>query len=83
MPTSVRERVYVDASKTPSDPEEYERAGLDPDDLPTGVLEGSVEIAGCSGEPGGYRWKLRAPERLTTPIAPKARPRPVWFRPFP
>jgi len=81
--TNLRERVYVYASKTPSDPELYEDAGLDPAAFPTGVLVGTVEIAGCTGEPGDYRWKLRAPERLAEPLVPRARAQPVWFRPFP
>jgi hypothetical protein len=39
------------------------------DDLPTGVLVGTVEITDCSGEPGDYRWHLARPAAIATSSA--------------
>jgi hypothetical protein len=53
-------------------------------DLPTGVIVGSVEFAGCRYNPehGDYEWKLVRPIRLPRPIAPTKHPQPAWFYPF-
>ena len=82
IPTNIRERVYVYASKTPGSPEAWKKSGFEPGQLPTGVLIGTVEIIGCEGNPGDYRWKLGQPERLKRMMKPKNRPQPVWFHPF-
>ncbi|MFO7682994.1 MAG: hypothetical protein R6X34_23405 [Chloroflexota bacterium] len=44
--------IYIYASKTAGNLEDFEALGLQPGDLPTGVLIGTVEITGCSGRPG-------------------------------
>jgi len=81
--THKRERVYIYASKVPvDDPGSWAKVKLEPGDLPTGVLVGTVEIVGCIGEPGDYQWKLARPERLKTPLKPKRMPQPVFFTPF-
>jgi hypothetical protein len=81
-PTSIRERVYVYASLTPGWEKDFETMGLVSGDLPTGVLVGTVEITGCTGEPGDYRWHLKRPKRLKRTVRPKKHPQPGWFNPF-
>ena len=44
MPTNKRERVYVYASKTSADQESWDEIGLEPADLPNGVIVGTVEV---------------------------------------
>lgn len=80
--THKRERVYIYASKTAGDPNEFKKLRLQPGDLPTGVLIGTVEITNCTGRPGDYEWHLANPERLDELIKPKGKPQPVWFKPF-
>ncbi len=82
LPTKIRERVYVYASRKPAPEEEWKRDRHEPGSLPTGVLVGSVEIVGCQGKPGDYAWRLGRPKRARRMIKPKNRPQPVWFRPF-
>jgi len=81
-PTSIRERVYVYASMSPGPEHEFDSLGLSPEDLPTGVLVGTVEITDCQGRPGDYKWHLARPERLAHLIKPKKHPQPAWFNPF-
>lgn len=84
-PTRIRERVYIYASKSLEVREEFEKLGLKPGDLPTGVIVGTVEIVGCTkgkGKSSWYEWHLAKPVRLKKPIKPKNHPQPVWFLPF-
>jgi hypothetical protein len=75
--------VYIYASKVPrDDPSSWAKVKLQPGDLPTVVLVGTVEIVGCVGEPGDYQWKLARPKRLKKPIKPRRMPQPVFFAPF-
>jgi hypothetical protein len=48
------------------------------DDLPRGVLIGTVELYKCIGED----WHLRKPKRAKKLLKPKKQPQPVWFHPF-
>ena len=48
------------------------------DDLPRGVLIGSVELFDCDGGD----WHVRKPERAVKLLKPKNQPQPVWFYPF-
>jgi predicted transcriptional regulator len=57
-PTAIRGRVYIYASLKPGKPEEFRRLHIQPCELPTGVLIGTVEITECSGEPGHYKWQV-------------------------
>jgi hypothetical protein len=82
MPTNKRERVYIYASKTPADHEAWEEIGLEPGDLQTGVIVGSVEVVGCRKVRGEYEWDLAKPVRLKRPIKPRNSPQPAWFNPF-
>ncbi len=81
-PVNIRERVYIYASKTPGEKEAFKEIKKHPGDLPVGVLVGTVEITGCTGKPGDYKWHLSNPERLPKNIKPKNRPHPRWFHPF-
>lgn len=82
-PTKIRGRILIYASKTRYTPAEERRLmkmyGFDfdeIDDLPRGVVVGSVEIIGCQGG----EWKLANPKRLRRPFIPERKPQPVWFR---
>jgi hypothetical protein len=81
-PTMIRELIYIYASRKPSPAEQFERMRIEPGDLPTGVLVGTVEITGCRGEPGDYKWHLARPVRLKRPLRPSGHPQPSWFNPF-
>jgi len=82
-PTRKRERVYLYASTIPADdPEAWQAVGAAPGDLDTGLLVGTVEIAGCTGADGTFQWHLRHPRRLRTPRRPTRKPQPVFFHPF-
>ena len=81
-PTNIRERVYLYASLTPGYPEDWEEMKMQTDDLPAGVLVGTVEIRDCTGKPGDYEWHLARPERLKRNLKPKKHPQPAWFYPF-
>ena len=80
--TKIRERIYIYASLTPGDPKDFKKIKMQPDDLPTGVLVGTVEIIDCTGEQGDYEWHLAKPDRLSHAIKPENHPQPVWFYPF-
>ena len=81
IPTNIRGRVYVYASKTPA-LEVYKKMKKEPSDFPVGVLVGTVEIIDCKEKPDEYHWKLANPKRLKKPIKPDKHPQPVWFKPF-
>jgi hypothetical protein len=79
--TNIRERVYIYASKKPSK-EAFAKMKAQPGDFPVGVLVGTVEITGCTGKPGAYKWHLSNPKRLLKLLKPENQPQPVWFHPF-
>jgi hypothetical protein len=60
--------VYIYASCKPRPVSEFARMGVEPGDLMTGVLVGTVEIIDCSGKPGDYKWHLARPRRLKRPV---------------
>ena len=76
MPTSKRERVYIYAANTPADQDAWDEIGLEPGELPTGVLVGTVEIVGCRKTKIEYEWDLARPVRLKRLIKPKNHPQP-------
>lgn len=57
---------------------EYGISDTSTDDLPRGVVIGSVELYDCDG---GH-WHVRKPERAEKLTKPKRHPQPVWFYPF-
>ena len=81
-PTRKRERVLIYASTQPGDEAGFRQLGCAPGELPTGVLVGSVRIAGCDRVAGRYHWRLESPRRLAHLLRPDRRPQPVFFFPF-
>ena len=84
-PTKVRGRIYIYASlgryKPDDEAEMMDYYGIRDvacDDLPRGVLIGTVELYDCDGG----EWYLRNPERAKELLKPKNHPQPVWFNPF-
>lgn len=88
-PTKIRERVFIYASLGRYSPEEeakmlamYGISDVACDDLPRGVLIGTVELWDCTGGDGDYRWHVRNPERAEKLVQPTKHPQPIWFNPF-
>ena len=81
-PTSIRERVYIYAGLKPGPEAEFRRMRIQPGELPTGLLVGTVEVIDCTGVPGDYKWHLAHPKRLRRPVRPTKQPQPAWFNPF-
>jgi len=84
-PTKIRGDIYIYASlgRYSADEEAGMLAdyGIDDvacDDLPRGVLVGTVELFDCDGG----QWHVRNPARLKKPPKPTRHPQPVWFHPF-
>jgi hypothetical protein len=83
----IGERVYIYASKkleplehSDASKKAWKQVKTAPEDLPTGVLIGSVIIKKCSEEKNAeknYEWKLIEPERL-----PKNKNPTMWGNPF-
>jgi len=80
--TNVRERVYIYAGMNPAPADAWAEIKLQPGDLPTGVLIGTVEITDCTGVSGDYNWHLARPQRLKRHLKPTNHPQPSWFYPF-
>lgn len=99
--THIRGPIYVYASKKLAKTHHAEKAAgeanLNVEELPTGVLIGTVEIvdsfpvtqkhAAASGVPaeilkGKYGWELAKPQRMQKLIVPDYLPYGVWFYPF-
>lgn len=83
-PTKIRGKVYVYASLKPADTSGWKKLGLEPGDLPTGVIVGTVEIVDCKFFPQHdcYGYVLKNPKRLRKHLLPKKQPQPCWFFPF-
>ena len=82
--THITGRVYLYASKTPVDDRTaWRKAGSERGMLPTGVIVGSVVVAGCewSEKDRCYRYMLESPKRFRKHIAPNGQPQPKFFRP--
>jgi hypothetical protein len=99
--TKVRGAVYLYSSKKPADVEPAVAAareyGIEPDELPMGVIVGTVDIvdsapcrpadAAASCVPGSYLtgrfgWTLANPVRFDEPLTVRFLPYGVWFYPF-
>ena len=83
--THIRGRIYVYASlgryPTSEEAEMMVEYGIDDvacDDLPRGVIVGTVELYDCDGG----EWYVRNPQRAKRLRQPKNHPQPVWFNPF-
>lgn len=80
--TNVRERVYLYASTFAGPAEAFAAADLIWEELPRGMILGSVEIIGCELGDECFEWQLARPERLVAPLKPTRRPQPLFFFPF-
>jgi len=87
--TKIRERIYIYAALGRFTPETeaemmagYKIKDVACDDLPRGVLIGTVELFDCAGDEGEYEWYVRKPERAKKLLKPTRRPQPAWFNPF-
>jgi hypothetical protein len=87
--TNVQGRIYTYAAKGRMAPEDeakmmkaYRIMGVACDDLPRGVLIGTVELFDCTEGKSKFNWKLRKPERARKLLKPKKHPQPSWFTPF-
>ncbi len=85
-PTNIRERVYLYASLRPRTEEsEWRKVNRERGQLPTGLIVGTVEIAGCTVRKDGrdvyYAYALRNPKRLRTPLVARNQPQPGFWRP--
>ncbi len=84
-PTHVRGRIYIYASSTRYSAaeeadlmEEYGIHDVTCDQLPRGVVVGTVDLYDCDGG----EWYVRDPQRASKLVKPKSQPQPVWFVPF-
>jgi hypothetical protein len=84
-PTKVRGRVLIyaglgrySAADEADMMEEYGIRDVTCDDLPRGVLVGTVDLYDCDGG----EWYVRDPQRAAELLKPKNQPQPVWFVPF-
>lgn len=84
-PTKIRGRILIYASlgrySTQDEAEMMNDYGIKDvtcDDLPRGVLVGSVELYKCDGGD----WHVRNPKRAEKLVQPTKQPQPVWFYPF-
>ena len=84
VPTNIRERVFLYASQKPAYWFDYDLLGFELDELPRGVVVGTVEIVGCEwhSKANSYAYLLANPKRLRQPRKPVNQPQPIWFRPF-
>ncbi|HQR05176.1 MAG TPA: ASCH domain-containing protein [Gemmatales bacterium] len=81
--TSRRGRIHIYSAKLFADdlPHWVKKYGFEKvnlDELPRGVVVGSVELYRCDGG----EWHLRHPVRAKTLRRPTGRPQPIWFTPF-
>lgn len=84
-PTATRGHIYIYAAHGRYDllteralMRTYGITDVDCDDLPRGVIVGTVDLYNAEGE----QWYLRNPERARQLRKPKKQPQPVWFIPF-
>jgi len=80
--THIRGRVYVYACKGLGPAESFEEAGYTPEELPQGVIIGTVEVTDCTGVDGDFEWHLANPQRIKTPLKVRGMPQPGFFWPF-
>lgn len=83
-PTKIRGKVYIYASLKPAETSGWKQLRLEPGQLPTGVIVGTVEIVDCKYFPKEdcYGYLLRNPKRLRKTLVPQRQPQPCWFFPF-
>lgn len=82
--TQIRGRVYLYASLKTRDDGNWKRIGKGPDEVPRGLIVGSVDIVDCVyfPEKSCFGYKLKNPKRYTKHLKPKNQPQPCFFFPF-
>lgn len=78
----IGERFYIYASRKWAGVNGEALPGIQPGDLPTGLIVGTATISRCHRNGNGYEWHLSDVQRIKKPRKPKGRPQPVWFRPL-
>jgi len=80
------ERFYIYAAQKPAKrrgiAQCFARLGVEPDELPMGLIVGTAIITHCTRRGDTYRWHLADVRRLKRPRKPKNKRQPVWFYPF-
>lgn len=80
--TNIRERVFIYASLSSASIDAFARARVKSEEVPTGVIVGSVEIVDCRRRRDAYEWHPARPLRAKRLRRPHNKPQPVWFIPF-
>ena len=87
--TRIRERIYIYASLGRYSPgveaewmSKYGITDVRCEDLPRGVIIGTIELNDCTGSGRDYHWHMSNPERAKRLRKPKNHPQPSWFKPF-
>ena len=87
--TKIRRRVQIYAGlkrySAGEEAEMLEAYGIEDvssDDLPRGVLIGTVEVFNCTEDYGDFHWHLEKPKQATQMLKPEKQPQPMWFNPF-
>ena len=62
--------------------EKYGMPDVEINDLPRGVLIGTVDVHDCTFDGEEFNWHVRKPIRATRLVKPKKQPQPMWFNPF-
>jgi hypothetical protein len=78
----VGERFYIYAARKWAGVNGELLPGVEPGDLPTGLIVGTAMITRCVRQNGHFEWHLADVKRMRKPRKPKGLPQPVWFRPF-
>lgn len=80
-PTNIRGRVLLYASMKPADTPLWDKLDVTFDELPHGVVVGSVEIVDCLyfANRGDYGYALANARRIRRPYKPNGTPQPLFF----
>ena len=86
-PTKIREVIciYAALGRYPQEEEaemmtQYGITDVSRDDLPRGVLIGTVELYDCTGQDRDFCWHVRKPKRASRLRKPKNHAQPSWFK---
>jgi hypothetical protein len=87
--TDIRGQIYIYASLWRYIAQEeakmmkmYGMTDIKCDDLPRGVLIGTVDIWDCTGKDRHFHWHIRNPQRAIKMLKPTNHPKSIWFDPF-
>ena len=82
--TYIRGRVYLYASLKTRQDGNWKRLGMGPDEVPKGLIVGSVEIVDCVyfSDKECFGYKLEKPKRYKKQLRTHNHPQPCFFFPF-